>query len=103
MRVLSSNASKISVELISEEPGYLVIADVWYPGWQASVDGNPVPVMRANYLFKAVPVPNGEHEVTVVYQPRVLYLGAGLSGLAFFGLLILVVIWLGFLRQKSKD
>jgi hypothetical protein len=103
LRVLSSNASKISVELISEEPGYLVIADVWYPGWQASVDGNPVPVMRANYLFKAVPVPNGEHEVTVVYQPRVLYLGAGLSGLAFFGLLILVVIWLGFLRQKSKD
>lgn len=97
--IISSTANKISLESSSQESGYLVIADVWYPEWRAYVDGKSVPVLRANYLFKAIPVPNGEHEITVVYQPRTFYLGAALSLVAIIGLMTLAVIWL----QKSRS
>lgn len=97
--IISSTANKISLESSSQESGYLVIADVWYPEWRAYVDGKSVPVLRANYLFKAIPVANGEHEITVVYQPKTFYLGAALSLVAIIGLMTLVVIWL----QKSRS
>ncbi len=47
----------------------LVVSDAYYPGWQAEVDGRAAPVLRANLMFRAVPVPAGEHEVTMRYAP----------------------------------
>jgi hypothetical protein len=37
---------------------YLVLSEVWYPGWRATVDGVPAQVLRANYAFRAVPSPH---------------------------------------------
>lgn len=49
--------------------GYLVVNDTLVPGWEATVDGQPVPFLRADYVFRAIPVPSGEHEVTMTYSP----------------------------------
>ncbi|RMG12259.1 MAG: hypothetical protein D6731_14195, partial [Planctomycetota bacterium] len=62
--------------------GWLVVADVWYPGWRARVDGVPVPVLRADYLFRAVPVPAGRHQVTLTYRPWTFSLGLTITLLA---------------------
>jgi hypothetical protein len=102
LKIMTSDAGRMTLKSFSAEPGYMVIADVWYPGWSAYMDGKSVPLLRANYLFKAVPVPKGEHEVTVVYQPILIYLGAGLSGLTFVTLIILVAVWLGKFRSKMR-
>jgi len=75
--------------------GWLVVADVWYPGWQASVDGVRAPVLRADYLFRAVPVVPGEHTVTLRYHPRTFSLGLALSGLALAG-------WAFLYRRERK-
>ncbi|MBI4492481.1 MAG: YfhO family protein [Chloroflexi bacterium] len=60
-------------------PGYLVVTESWAPGWRATVDGQPVAVLRANYAFQAVPVPPGAHLVELRYEPRSFTLGLGLS------------------------
>lgn len=91
--LLSSETNRINLRTTTSDPGYLVIADVWYPGWRAYVDGSSVPILRANYLFKAVPVPSGEHEVNLGYKPKLFYFGAVISGLVFFGLLFLIAAW----------
>jgi hypothetical protein len=63
----------------------LVISQMDYPGWQARVDGKPVPVLRADYAFQAVAVPAGRSMVDLRFLPRSLLVGALLSGL---GLLV---------------
>ena len=53
------NSLEVAVQSASE--GYLVLADTFYPGWTATVDGTSMPILRANYAFRAIKVPAGEH------------------------------------------
>ncbi|MGD9498378.1 MAG: hypothetical protein AB7Y46_18945 [Armatimonadota bacterium] len=50
-------------------PRVLVLADAWYPGWRASLDGRPVPLLRANFAFRGVVVPAGAHTVEFDFRP----------------------------------
>jgi hypothetical protein len=67
------------VRVQAQEPRYLVVSDSYFPGWQAWVDGRPVDIERANYLFRAVLIPPGEHLVEWRYQPVSLLVGAVVS------------------------
>ena len=58
---------------------FLVLSDSYYPGWEAEVDGVPVPIHRANMAFRAVVVPEGKHTVEFRYRPDSFYYGAGVS------------------------
>jgi len=78
-----------------------VVADVWYPGWQAFVDGEQTELLRANYLFRAAAVPAGVHEVKFVYQPRSFYVGAVISIAAAIMLIGLIASWIR--DRKSGD
>jgi hypothetical protein len=60
-------------------PGVVVLSDVIYPGWEARLDGDPVPLLRANLLFRAVAVPAGEHVVEMRYRPASLFRGFGIA------------------------
>jgi hypothetical protein len=64
--------------------GLLVFSEVDYPGWQATVDGDPVPLVRADYLLRALCVPPGEHRVVLTYDPPLLKVGLAITALALF-------------------
>jgi hypothetical protein len=59
--------------------GYLFVSEMWMPGWRAYVDGALQPVLQANYTFRAVPVPAGDHQVKMVYRPRSWLLGLSVT------------------------
>ena len=90
-----SEHARISVR--AQADGYLVVADTWYPGWVASVDGTEVPIERANLLFRAVRVPAGDHVVEFRYGPESVRLGAIVSGVSIVVAFALFV-GLGFSR-----
>jgi hypothetical protein len=71
-----------TVRIQAREPRYLVLTDSYYPGWRAWIDGREVEVERANYLFRAVRVPAGEHTVEWRYQPTSLLVGGIASAVA---------------------
>ena len=66
---------------------WLFLGDTWYPGWEATVDGEATPVYRANIAGRAVHVPRGAREVVFTYAPRSLRAGTmvALLGVVLLG------------------
>jgi hypothetical protein len=88
VRVTEEAPNRILFEVSADQPGWLLIADVWYPGWQAEVDDEPAPVLRGDYLFRAISLPAGNSQVELAYRPLSFSIGAIMSGVFAFGLVI---------------
>jgi hypothetical protein len=63
VKLESSHPNEKVILINSDQSGWVVISDVWYPGWKAWIDGQPVPILKANYLFRAIEVDQGKHQV----------------------------------------
>jgi hypothetical protein len=88
IQVVYEHTNQLAVRVRSPSQGWLVLADVWYPGWQARIDGRATQIWRANYLFRAVQVEAGEHDVVFSYLPLSFYLGSLTS------LISAMVLWI---------
>ncbi|HHB89935.1 MAG TPA: hypothetical protein ENK60_01350 [Anaerolineae bacterium] len=90
-QVLRWGTNDILIQTQSDAPGVLLVAQVWYPGWEARVDGGPwQPVLRANAAFQGVLLPPGEHEVALRFRsPRQVW---GM-GMALITLLLVALAW----------
>jgi hypothetical protein len=74
----------------STAPGFLLLADEYFPGWTATVNGEAREIVRANHTFRLVEVPAGDSEVSFRYRPLSLRVGALLSLAAG---VIFVLLW----------
>jgi hypothetical protein len=72
--------------------GLLIFSEVDYPGWQATVDDDPAQLVRADYLLRALCVPAGEHQVTLVYDPPLLKVGLAITALTLL-FIVAVAVW----------
>lgn len=95
--IVQGNPNRFEVEFEAPHSGWIVISEVWYPGWRAYLDGEPTPILRANYLFRAVPTPGGAHRLMMVYQPTSLRAGVAIS---WMSLIVMGVIWLLTRQQR---
>lgn len=89
--------NSVVVRVNAPRAGYLVLADPYYGGWVATVDGQSAPLLRADWTFRAVPVGPGAHEVAFRFRPRSLYVAGGVSALAWLAALATVAwaLWRG--------
>lgn len=67
--LIGDQGTRVELAVRSPVDGWLVLADTDYPGWTARIDGQPVPIYRANGAFRAVQVPPGEHVLIFTYEP----------------------------------
>ncbi len=68
-RIVSWTADRVEIETHAQARGVLALHATYYPGWRAEIDGGPVPVLRANVLFRGVEVPAGRHRVVFRFAP----------------------------------
>jgi hypothetical protein len=68
-RIAHYRNTDIAIDVEAPGGGVLVLNDVWHPWWQASVDGVPADILKANVLFRAVVVPPGRHVVRFTFHP----------------------------------
>ncbi len=87
--IVSYENEAVEMRTSSAQDAILILTDSYLPGWVARVDGQESPILRADYLFRAVEVPAGAHTVTFSFEPRSLALGAVLT---FLGALLVVVV-----------
>jgi hypothetical protein len=69
VRIRHYENTKVVIEVDAAQSGFVVLHDVWHPWWTADLDGDDVPILRANVLFRAVQVPSGHHIVTFEFRP----------------------------------
>jgi uncharacterized membrane protein YfhO len=91
-RIVSYSNDEIELDVSTSAPGYLVMSEVFYPGWKVEVDNTPAALDRANYAFRAVLLPEGTHRVRFYFDPVSVKAGILCAGL------IWVVIALAALR-----
>ena len=87
----SIDPDRPGLSVSTRAPGLLVIADTWMPGWTATVDGRPVPVLRGNQSQRVIPLPEpGRHVVSLEYCPPGLVSGSAVAILSAHGLGVVV-------------
>jgi hypothetical protein len=69
VRILRYANTEVDIEANAPNGGFLVLNDAWHPWWRAEVDGRPAEILRANVVFRAVPVSPGTHRVHFAFEP----------------------------------
>ena len=91
--IVAYSHERVALRVLAPSPAWLILKDAHYPGWRATVNGQPQPIARANVLFRAVSVPAGDSEVVFTFEPQswysALYAGAALWILAILTLIAL--------------
>ncbi len=89
--LIAQNAQKLTAEVTIPAAGWLVHAAAYYPGWQAYVDGEQVPIYAANYTQQGIYLGPGKHRVRFRYDPWSFKIGLLLSVLSFAGVLWILI------------
>ncbi len=90
----------LQVKVSTNAPGLFVLHDSFYPGWRAFVNGQPVSILRANYMFRAVALAPGAHVIRFEFRPEIVDAGMALSGAS---LLVLLMVCLPRRRTEQRD
>lgn len=96
--VVRYEPQRIEMRTRNSQERFLVLSEVYYPGWTARIDGVETQVHRVNYALRGLVVPPGEHKVEFVYAPASFRIGAVCSGL---GVLLLIFCSSFIAIQKS--
>lgn len=100
-QVVEWSPDRIQVSVRSDRPALLVLADNYYPGWQAWIGDEEAPVLRANHTLRAVAVPGGEHDVVLSFRPMRMLIGFWIY---LLGMLILAgyAVALGYRQWRGS-
>jgi hypothetical protein len=97
--VSTYEADRIRLKTATGASGLLMLSEVYYPAWKAYVDGERVPLYRADHLLRAIPVPAGEHAVELRYESWTLRFGMAIS--LFTGLVLAALILLKMRDRRT--
>lgn len=85
----------------NSQNGLAVFSDIYYPyGWKAYIDGNETPILKANYILRALKIPAGDHKIEFRFHPDSYYKG---DKLAMFGSLLLIIAIIAALFFEFKN
>ena len=96
IKILEYQNEKIHIKVSNKKPGYLILSEIYYPGWKAEVDGKKVKVHRGNYIFRVIPLREGDHEIQLYFISWPLRIGLCISVFTLIG-----SIWFTFRAVKK--
>lgn len=79
INLISYKENQVKLRVRNEVSQLLFLSDNYYPGWKATIDGKETRIYRADYTFRAVAIPVGNHEIEFSYQPKSSLWGAAIS------------------------
>ena len=98
----SYEPNRLKYTVDSRSGGVVVFSEVYYPGWTATVDGQPTEVGRVNYVLRAMHVDAGRHEVELSFFPKSVSTTETVANIAFILLLIIIVAGIGYTVVRRR-
>ena len=102
LEIVEERPDRISVSAHFRGRGFVVLADQFYPGWEAYVDGKRTKIYKTNGVLRGVVVPEGEHLLVFRYVPRLIYATMAASVL-LLAALAFVLLKDGVLRKRERE
>ena len=100
--IKSYEPNQLTYEVNSGKGGVLVFSEIYYPGWTATVDGEPAELGRVDYILRALQVKPGRHEVVLSFFPKSVDTTETVAYLAY-AILILVLAGAAFMAYRRKQ
>ena len=97
--ITSYQPNELTYDVNSDKGGVVVFSEVYYPGWTATVDGQPVEMGRVNYILRAINVKPGKHKVVLTFKPATV---TTTETIAYIGYSLLVVILLLLVYREYR-
>ena len=95
---------RVAWQVQTDAPRLLVASEVYYPaGWNAYLDGEQVPIHRANYLLRAVAIPEGQHRLVMRFEPQSHRVGLWLSGVSTVGVYGAAFLLVGRIAYRRRE
>lgn len=102
VKITSYENQKVTLKADLGKPAFLVLTDSYYPGWQAKVDGTPTEIFQADYLFRAIELPAGNHQIEFEFKPTYQKLGLIISLITLAGLVFGSGVDLALRRRQGR-
>lgn len=100
IRLTDYEPNQLVYKVSAPKDGVVVFSEVYYPGWQATIDGQPVDIARADYILRAMNVPAGEHTIEMWFNPQSIHVTESIAYVALALLLVGVMILVWTKRNK---
>jgi uncharacterized membrane protein YfhO len=81
-QIVDYRSGSVTIETDASDARIMMLNDANVPGWQASLDDAPVPILTADYFFRAVAVPPGKHVILFSFEPATVRVAGSISLLA---------------------
>lgn len=88
IRLTTYEPNRLVYEVSTPKEGVVVFSEMYYPGWQATIDGQPADIARADYILRAMNIPAGKHTIEMRFDPKSLHITEGIA----YGALALMVL-----------
>lgn len=104
VRLTSYEPNRLVYETSSPKDGVVVFSEIYYPGWQATIDGQPIDIARADYILRAMNVPAGKHTIEMWFDPTSLHTTESIAyaALAFLLIGVMILVWLNRKKLSRK-
>ena len=102
--ITSYEPNRLTYDVNSGKGGVLVFSEIYYPGWEAKVDGQPVELGRVDYILRALNVQPGKHQMELSFFPKSVNLTETIAYIAYVLLILLVAagVFLEWKRRKTE-
>lgn len=95
--------NRLIYDVHSDKGGVVVFSEIYYPGWTATIDGEPAELGRVNYILRALNVKPGSHEVVLDFHPTSVKVTETVAYVGYVALLLIILAGIGMAWRKRKQ
>lgn len=103
IKIINNQPENIELQINNSDSRWLLINDIYYPGWQATIDNQALTIYQANHTFRGLSTPLGQHQIKLFFKPTSYLLGRTISLISLLIIIISIIINLSGNKNSTPN